>query len=234
MIAVLRATVVYRVWHVHQQGIRRYVKAGRSEREAKAKSPSLHEGVQRRLDQFMTVTKFQGHSTPLDRIFPRKTYGMKTRYTTTGGRRVLWIGEGRLMNDISMDGIRTVVNGLSDTVSTEEIQAEFLQCRDESIEWYSREVRRFKEESMVLVHVSAGAPARASELISIQHQNRPQAGSQRRIFIDNGMAAFITGYHKGYKMGHRVRIVHRYVPREVREVVANYLRLMELFVRSLQ
>ncbi|KAK4899590.1 hypothetical protein LTR49_027621 [Elasticomyces elasticus] len=62
--------------------------------------------------------------------------------------------------------------------------------------------------------MSAGAPARATELISIEHENGPQAQSQRGVFIDNGMVVFITGYHKGYKKGHQVNIVHRYVPRE--------------------
>ncbi|KAK1092972.1 hypothetical protein LTR48_003290 [Friedmanniomyces endolithicus] len=83
------------------------------------------------------------------------------------------------------------------TSSIEEVQAGNIQCRDVGIERYFRQVRRFKEELMVLVHMSAGAPARATELISIQHENGPQAQSQRGVFIDNGMVVFITGYHKG-------------------------------------
>ncbi|KAK0886346.1 hypothetical protein LTR57_025752, partial [Friedmanniomyces endolithicus] len=56
----------------------------------------------------------------------------------------------------------------------------------------------------------------------------------RGVFIDNGMVVFVTNYHKGYKKGRRVKIVHRYVPREIGEIVVYYLWLVEPFVRSLQ
>ncbi|KAK0929261.1 Vacuolar protein sorting-associated protein 26 [Friedmanniomyces endolithicus] len=48
------------------------------------------------------------------------------------------------------------------------------------------------------------------------------------------MVVFVPGYHKGYKMGRRVKIIHRYMPREVGEVMVYYLCLVELFVPSLQ
>ncbi|KAK3612844.1 hypothetical protein LTR22_028429, partial [Elasticomyces elasticus] len=67
--------------------------------------------------------------------------------------------------------------------------------------------------------MAAGAPARATELISIQHDNGPQAQSQRGVFIDNGMVVFVTNHHMGYKKGRRANIVHRYVPREIGEIV---------------
>ena len=35
------------------------------------------------------------------------------------------------------------------------------------VESYLRQVRRWKEELLVLVHMSAGAPARATELVSV-------------------------------------------------------------------
>ncbi|TKA68529.1 hypothetical protein B0A55_10261, partial [Friedmanniomyces simplex] len=120
------------------------------------------------------------------------------------------------------------------TSSIEEIQAGQTECDPAGVERYFRQVRRFKEEMMALIHMSAGAPARATELISIQHENDSQAQSQRGVFIDNGMVVFVTGYHKGYKMGRRVKIIHRYVPREVGEVMVYYLWLVEPFVPSLQ
>ncbi|KAK0335650.1 hypothetical protein LTR94_011905 [Friedmanniomyces endolithicus] len=315
MITVLRAIVLYRAWQARQQAVRRYIKAGRSEREARAEAPSVYEGVRGMVDQFMTLTQFHGHPTPLDRIYHQKTYGMKIRSTTKAEGRVSWIGDRMLINNISfsMDDIRTVVHGLNHTIrqrlvqdllwmtpcesaetwkpprmptfelatlfdnhaemsegwnfiqdrrhswdvegsewmwqrvfdhdrireslvasSMEEIQAGNTRCREVGVEQYFRQVRRFKEELMVLVHMAAGAPARATELISIQHENGPQAQSQRGVFIDNGMVVFVTNYHKGYKKGRRVKIVHRYVPREIGEIVVYYLWLVEPFVRSLQ
>lgn len=51
---------------------------------------------------------------------------------------------------------------------------------------------------MVLVYLSAGAPARATELLSIQHTNGVEARNQRGVFIDNGTVSFVTVYYKGF------------------------------------
>jgi hypothetical protein len=51
---------------------------------------------------------------------------------------------------------------------------------------------------MVLVHLSVGAPARATELLSIRHINGVEARNQRGVFIDNGTVSFVTAYHKGF------------------------------------
>ena len=37
----------------------------------------------------------------------------------------------------------------------------------DAVESYLRQVKRWKEELLVLVHMSVGAPARATELVSI-------------------------------------------------------------------
>jgi hypothetical protein len=51
---------------------------------------------------------------------------------------------------------------------------------------------------MVLVHLSTGAPARATELLSIQHTNGDEAQNQRGVFINNSTVSFVTAYHKGF------------------------------------
>ncbi|KAK4616724.1 hypothetical protein CLAFUW4_09815 [Fulvia fulva] len=109
-----------------------------------------------------------------------------------------------------------------------------VQWNDRGIEQYFRAVRRWKEQLIVLVHLSAGAPARATELMSIQHKNGPEAKSQRGIFIENQMMAFVTTYYKGYSAGGRFKVIHRFVPEEVAELVAYYLWLVQPFVEYLQ
>ncbi|KAK1812548.1 hypothetical protein LTR12_013086 [Friedmanniomyces endolithicus] len=46
------------------------------------------------------------------------------------------------------------------------------------------------------------------------------------------MVVFVPGYHKGYKMGRRVKIIHRYMPREVGEVMVYYLCLQVIARRQ--
>ncbi|KAK3669806.1 hypothetical protein LTR78_010323 [Recurvomyces mirabilis] len=112
-----------------------------------------------------------------------------------------------------------------------EEQKRFIHhCREE----YLRAVRRWKEQLVVLVHLSAGAPARATELLSIQHKNAAEAQAQRGIFIENQMMAFVITYHKGYSASGRFKVIHRFVPDEVAELVAYYLWLVQPFVEYLQ
>ena len=43
------------------------------------------------------------------------------------------------------------------------------------------------------------------------------------MFIDRGMVQFVTSYHKGYSASHKAKIIHRYVLREVGELVVYYI-----------
>ena len=87
---------------------------------------------------------------------------------------------------------------------------------------------------LVLIHMSAGAPARATELISVQQVNGENARCHRGIMIDQGMVTFITSYHKGFSASQSQKCVHRFVPQEVGELTVYYLWLIEPFVRILQ
>jgi hypothetical protein len=76
---------------------------------------------------------------------------------------------------------------------------------------------------MVLVHLSAGALARATELLSIWHTNGVEAQNQRGVFVNNGTVSFVTAYHKGFSTSQKAKIIHRYVLREVGELVVQFL-----------
>ena len=49
------------------------------------------------------------------------------------------------------------------------------------------------------------------------------------MFVDNGLVSFVTLYNKT-----GIKVIHRYVPREVSELVVYYLWLVQPFVRALQ
>ena len=103
-----------------------------------------------------------------------------------------------------------------------------------AVEDYFRTVKQFKEELIVLCHLTAGAPARGPELLSVMHENGVDSRAQRGVFLDNGMVELVTSYHKGYSLSQRVKIIHRYLPQEVGELVVFYLWLVEPFLQHLQ
>jgi hypothetical protein len=94
-----------------------------------------------------------------------------------------------------------------------------------AVEHYLKQVDAFLERLLLIVHITAGQPARGTELLSLQHCNTVH-GLRRNIFIENGLVSFVTYYHKGYSVSGSVKIIHRYLPPEVSELVVYYLWLV--------
>lgn len=90
---------------------------------------------------------------------------------------------------------------------------------------YAAQVAEFREKLLLLMHITGGQPARGPEILSIRHSNTAKSG-HRNIFVEDGLVVFVTRYHKGYAMSGDVKIIHRYLPREVGELVVWYLWLV--------
>ena len=45
----------------------------------------------------------------------------------------------------------------------------------------------------------------------------------KNIFIKEGLVTFVATYHKGYRSSGNIKIVHRYLPQEVGELLVYYL-----------
>jgi hypothetical protein len=71
------------------------------------------------------------------------------------------------------------------------------------------------------------------EILSVRHYNTIQDG-YRNVFIKDGIVVFVTRYYKGYKVKGDVKIIYRYLLREVGELVVWYLWLVLLFVQRIQ
>lgn len=106
--------------------------------------------------------------------------------------------------------------------------------RPKAVQAYMKDVRTFKEGLFALVHMSAGAPARGSEVTSILCENGDDGSSYRGVFLYRGAIAFVTTYHKGYSKSNRVKTIHRFVPREVGELVVYFLALARPFIVDVQ
>lgn len=68
------------------------------------------------------------------------------------------------------------------------------------------------------MHITGGQPARGPEILSVRHSDTFQGG-HRNLFIEDGMVVFVTHYYKGEQYHGDVKIIHRYLPREVGELV---------------
>ena len=111
---------------------------------------------------------------------------------------------------------------------------EYIQWNEKNVEYYFRTVRRHNEELLALADFGAGAQARATSLISSQTKNGREGRGHRGVFIENGTVVLVTGYDKGSSMSQKVKIIHRYVPREVGELFIYTIWLLNPWVQQLQ
>jgi superfamily II DNA helicase RecQ len=117
----------------------------------------------------------------------------------------------------------------------DELRKQFVDGDEQRPVWkaarlksYAKALDRFRGYLLVLVHLTGGQPGRATELLSIRYANGPDK-SGRGVFIEDGLVAMVTGYHKGYVKRGKMKIVHRYMPREVGELVLWHLWLVQPF-----
>lgn len=70
---------------------------------------------------------------------------------------------------------------------------------------------------MVLIYITASQPARARELLSLRHYNT--ANRYCNIFIEDSIVAVVTVYYKGFYTSNDAKVIYRYLPREVGEIL---------------
>jgi len=122
---------------------------------------------------------------------------------------------------------------------TENIKRKFvkpgrgLTWNRNGVEEYMNQGASYREKLLMLMHITDGQPARAPELLSVRHSNTIK-GNHRNIFVEDGLIVFVTRYHKGYTISEDVKIIHRYLPREVEELMVFYLWLVLPFQQRLE
>jgi hypothetical protein len=111
---------------------------------------------------------------------------------------------------------------------------------DGSLRWRPRAVQKlfavatgWKRDLLVAVHMSGGGVARGSEIITIRHRN-DRTSNGRGIFLSDGMVDLVTMYHKGEGHTSRPKIIHRFPPEEVGELLVYYLWLVQPFLEIMQ
>lgn len=98
---------------------------------------------------------------------------------------------------------------------------------------YLRLVNVFRSRLLFLVHLTAGQPARRTEILPIRFENTTN-GTLRNIFVQQGLVCIVTWYHKNYLARDAYKAIYRYLPEEVGEHLVRYLWLVLPFAQQLQ
>lgn len=89
-------------------------------------------------------------------------------------------------------------------------------------------IHQFLEKLSILFDITGGGPPRGTELLSIRCSNSVNSG-HRNIYYENGLLCYVTFYHKGYSISGSTKIIHRYLPREIGELLVYYQWLVRPF-----
>ncbi|KAI8394943.1 hypothetical protein FOFC_21656, partial [Fusarium oxysporum] len=117
--------------------------------------------------------------------------------------------------------------------SPDEEAGEACPYKERAVRAYSQMVEQFRAQMFVLMHMLGGQPARSTEILGLRMWNTANGGI-RNIFIHEGMVCFVTMYHKGFRQSDSIKVIHRYLPREVGELLVWYIWLVLPFWQNVQ
>ncbi|PWI64632.1 hypothetical protein PCL_09489 [Purpureocillium lilacinum] len=113
------------------------------------------------------------------------------------------------------------------------IRASGNPYRGAAVRKYGRTLEQFRERLWMIMHMVAGQPAPSTEILGIRHVNTVNGGI-RNVLAHRGMMCFVTSYHKGFRRTGQAKVIHRYLPREVGELLVWYLWLVLPFWQQVQ
>jgi hypothetical protein len=96
---------------------------------------------------------------------------------------------------------------------------------------YLRKVDRFRELLLFCVHIAGGQPARGTEITSIRFRNGFQ--QDRNVFAIQGHMVIVTRYHKSQSQFDKPKVVPRFLPWRVGQLLAVYLAYVQPFQQYL-
>ena len=86
---------------------------------------------------------------------------------------------------------------------------------------YISEMETFLEYLLILVHLTSGQPARGTELTTIRYRNALQ--NLRNIYIEDGQVMVVTEVHKSQAIMDVPRVISRFLPSRVGQLLVTYL-----------
>ena len=150
-----------------------------------------------------------------DVVFTRQGYSFISRESNQLGDQGRWIRE-RMIR--VLEGTRRLyVNG---------------QWRRGAVRRWLRRCDRFLELLLFCIHTTWGQPARGTEVTALRFRN----GSlqDRNVFIIDGEVVLVTRYHQSQSQFDRPKVIPRFLPPTVAQLLVTYLVYVQPFREYLQ
>jgi hypothetical protein len=111
------------------------------------------------------------------------------------------------------------------------VETEGIRFKPEAVAKYKRKVEQLMEQLLILVHVTGGQPARGTEITILRYLNAQQ--NMRNVYIQDGRVVLVTRYHKAQVSTGQLRVIPRFLPTGVGQLLVTYLADVLPFVQLL-
>ena len=101
------------------------------------------------------------------------------------------------------------------------VETEGIQFSRKAIANYRKKAETFLEQLLILIHITGGQPARGTEITVLRHMNAQQ--NMRNIYVQDGRVMLVTRYHKAQALTGQLRVIPRFLPTRVGQLLVAYL-----------
>ena len=108
-------------------------------------------------------------------------------------------------------------------LSSEWYNSEQNTIDERALRQYGQSINKFRENLLVLIHITSGQPARGTEITNLRFVN---SSTPRNVCIDRGVVCIRTVYHKMMQQTGKGKHIYRYLPVCVGELLVYYLWLV--------
>jgi superfamily II DNA helicase RecQ len=106
-----------------------------------------------------------------------------------------------------------------------------IRFKPKAVAEYKRKVEQLMEQLLILIHITGGQPARGTEITILRYLNAQQ--NMRNVYIQDGRVIVVTRYHKAQVSTGQLRVIPRFLPTRVGQLLVAYLADILPFVQLL-
>ena len=99
--------------------------------------------------------------------------------------------------------------------------------RSKKVREYLRQLDCFLALLLGCVHIELGQPARGSEIVMMRHRNGLL--QDRNVFVVDGAVMTVVRYHKSQSQWDKPKVVPRFLPPRLGQVMVLYLGYLQPF-----
>jgi superfamily II DNA or RNA helicase len=125
------------------------------------------------------------------------------------------------------DGLQWMLSRVMQSTEGRKFRSKEGAWNIKKVRQYLRRIDRFLELALFGVHVASGQPGRGTEITTIRHKNSML--QDRNIFVVDGQVMTVVRYHKSQSQWDKPKVVPRFLPWRLGQVMAMYLAYLQPF-----